>query len=130
MSQQLTLDHAMARAAADDGMRRALLHAESECKDWGDLAFRFLTLFCRRHRYFISEDVSAESKKYGLLQPPTDRAWGAVYRRAIKEEMIVQDGAGRSARRHHSICPRWRSTIFTGAAYVRGSQTANADLAL
>jgi hypothetical protein len=112
----MTLDHAMARAAADDGMRRALQHAEAECKDWGDLAFRFLTLFCRRHHYFISEDVSAASKQYGLLQPPTDRAWGAVYRRAILAEMIVQDGAGRSKRRHNSICPRWRSTIYGQSA--------------
>jgi len=112
MSQQLTLDNAMARAAADDGMRRALEHAEAECKNWGDLAFRFLTLFCRRNLYFISEDVSAVSKKYGLLQPPTDRAWGAVYQRAARAGMMEQDGTGRSKRRHHSICPRWRSKIY------------------
>lgn len=116
MGEQLTLDNAMARAQADDGMRRAIEHAERTVEKWGDLAYIYLEQFCRRHLVFISEDVSDASKKYGLIQPPTDRAWGAVYQRAIKAGMIEQEGSGRSRRRHHSICPKWKSKIYCAPA--------------
>lgn len=112
MSTQMTLDHAMARAAADDGMRRALEHAECTIKKWGDLAYLFLEQFYRRNLSFISEDVSDASKRWGLEQPPTDRAWGMVYRRAQKAGVIEMDGTGRSRRRHASVCPKWRSKIY------------------
>lgn len=112
MGDQLTLDSEVARVEAEQGMKRALEHAERIVVKWGDLAYIYLEQFCRGHLVFISEDVSDASKQYGLIQPPTDRAWGAVYQRAIKAGMIVQDGCGRSRRRHHSICPRWRSKIY------------------
>lgn len=112
MSEQLTFDNATARAAADDGMRRAIEHAESECENWGELAYLFLEQFCRRNLSFISEDVSGASKTWGMVQPPTDRAWGQVYRRAQKAGVIEMDGTGRSRRRHASLCPRWRSKIY------------------
>jgi hypothetical protein len=58
--------------------------------------------------------VSAASKEWGMVQPPTDRAWGPVYRRALKMGVIERDGTGVSLRRHASICPRWKSRVFTG----------------
>lgn len=109
---QMTLDHAMAQEQAEDGMRRALEHAERTVEKWGDLAFIFLEQYARRHGSFISEEVSEASKVWGMAQPPTDRAWGQVYRRALKAGVIEQDGAGRSKRRHNTICPRWRSRIM------------------
>lgn len=110
MSHQFTLDQALARQK--DGMERALSHAEQECSTWPELAFRFLEMYCRKNLSFISEDVSSASKDYGLVQPPTDRAWGPIYKRAQKAGMIVMDGTGRSKRRHASLCPKWRSKIF------------------
>lgn len=118
MPQQLTLDNAMARQQAEAGMRQALEHAEQECQAWGDLAYRFLCEFARTHPSFISEDVSDYSKVWGMVQPPTDRAWGSIYRRAQAAGVIVMDGSGRSRRRHSSLCPRWRSLVHveTGIA--------------
>lgn len=110
MSQQLTIEQALARA--DDGMERSMAHAEAACDKWGDLAYSFLESFCRRQRLFISEDVSDASKRWGMVQPPTDRAWGQVYKRAQKAGLIEMDGTGRSRRRHASLCPRWRSRVF------------------
>lgn len=106
---QLSID--FAHAEARKGMARALEHAEADCPKWGDVALAFLTQFARTHKTFISEDVSDASKEWGMVQPPSDRAWGAIYRRAIKLDIIVQDGSGRSLRRHGSICPRWRSLV-------------------
>lgn len=112
MSTQLTFDNAMARAAADAGMRQALAHAEEEHFGWPDLAYLFLERYARQHQRFISEDVSDASIAWGLVQPPTLRAWGGIYRRAKKAGLIVCDGVGRSWRRHASICPMWRSLVF------------------
>ena len=109
---QLTLDDEVARRQAEEGMQIALEHAERKVNQWGDLAYVFLESFCRKTSSFISEDVSAASKAYGMAQPPTDRAWGSVYRRAIKANLIVMDGTGYSNRRHRSLCPRWRSLIY------------------
>ena len=105
-----------ARELRDEGMQIATAHADEATPGWSDIAYRFLQSYCRAHEQFISEDVSDASKAWGMSQPPTDRAWGSIYRRAIKESMIVQDGAGRSRRRHASICPMWKSLLYRGAA--------------
>lgn len=107
---------ARARHEAEDGMARALDHAEMDCPGWADIAFHFLHNYAMTHQYFISEDVSDASKVWGMVQPATDKAWGSVYRRAIKDGVIVKDGAGISRRRHASICPRWLSLVFRSAA--------------
>jgi len=107
---------ALARQQRDDGMSRAARHAESDYPGWADVAFGFLRNYCLTHQHFISEDVSDASRVWGMVQPSTDRAWGSVYKRAIKDGVIVQDGAGRSRRRHASICPRWKSLIYLDAA--------------
>lgn len=113
MTDQLTITHA--RQLRDEGMARAGDHAERVTPQWLDTAYAFLLNFATTHQTFISEDVSDASKVWGMVQPPTDRAWGSVYVRAVKAGIIVQDGAGRSRRRHASICPMWRSLVFRSA---------------
>lgn len=110
MTEQLSLN--LARSRADTGMTRAVEHADRETPDWSTMAYSFLLSFARTHLHFISEDVSGASKQEKFPQPPTDRAWGQIYRRAAKAGIIEQDGTGRSARRHASLCPRWRSRIY------------------
>lgn len=120
MSDPDLFDHAADRARAarlrDAGIAQSVEHADAKVPEWRDVAYRFLLEFCRSHDFFISEDVSNTSKEADFPQPPTDRAWGHVYRRAAKEGKIIQVGIGRSNRRHRSICPRWQSLIFKGAA--------------
>lgn len=98
--------------ARDEGMARAARHAEEAHARWSDRAYAFLCEFAKTHAQFISEDVSDESKRVGFPQPPTDRAWGSLYRKAIKEDVIIQVGTGRSRRRNASICPRWGSNVY------------------
>lgn len=106
-----------ARIARDAGIKQAIDHAQDLCFDWPERAYAFLVEFAQNNERFISEDVSDASKSVrGFPQPPTDRAWGSAYIRAAKEGVIVQDGAGRSRRRHASICPMWRSLVFIGSA--------------
>jgi len=98
------------------GMQIAADNADSHVIGWTDRAFEFLKGYAKTHQSFISEDVSDASKECGFPQPPTDRAWGSVYRRALKEDIIIQVGSGRSRRRHASICPRWGSLICKARA--------------
>lgn len=115
MTEKSVLDFTAARAARDAGMAQSLSNAERLTDGWGDIAYAFLLIYARHNQSFISEDVSGASKgRADFPQPPTDRAWGSVYRRAVREGVIVQDGVGRSTRRHASICPRWRSLIYVG----------------
>jgi hypothetical protein len=95
----------------DRGMVSAALHAAETHERWNDRAYAFLVEYARKHQSFISEDVSDASIDAGFPQPPTLRAWGVVYVKAIKNDVIIQTGAGRSRRRHASICPRWGSLV-------------------
>jgi hypothetical protein len=108
------IDAIEARKQADAGMKRAADHANETHSGWTDEAYSFLLSFARAHEFFISEDVSGAAKRSPLASPPTDRAWGGVYRRAAKAGIIVKDGTGISNRRHGSVCPRWRSKIHQG----------------
>jgi hypothetical protein len=102
-----------ARHEADLGMGRAARHADRVYDGWTDDAYDFLVRYAEQHSLFISEDVSNASKDVvSFEQPPTDRAWGSVYRRALKDGIIMKAGAGVSKRRHATICPRWRSLVW------------------
>lgn len=101
-----------AEAQRDIGMLRAARHAENVHPHWNDQAYDFLVAFAKRSKEFISEDVSGASKEAGFPQPPTDRAWGSIYRKAVRNDVIIQVGSGRSRRRHASICPKWGSLIY------------------
>ena len=116
-SDQLTLDdYAAAQAARDAGMSIAADHADAKHIGWTDRAFEFLKSYAKTHSTFISEDVSDAAIEAGEPQPPTLRAWGSVYRRAIREDVIIQVGTGRSRRRHASLCPRWGSLLCKARA--------------
>lgn len=104
-----------AAAQRDIGMMRAARHAEAVHLHWNDMAYAFLVEFARSNANFISEDVSDASKQVDFPQPPTDRAWGSVYRKAVKNDIIIQIGTGRSRRRHASICPKWGSLVYRRA---------------
>lgn len=105
-------DWADAVAEREAGMKLAAEHAEESCRGWNDRAYAFLVDYARHHDGFISEDVSDAAILAGEPQPPTLRAWGQIYRRAAKNDVIIQVGTGRSRRRHASLCPRWGSLFY------------------
>lgn len=102
-----------AAALRDQGMQRALEHAEEDVKHWGDLAYTFLVSWCRTQAdLFTGEDITDASKDRKLIQPATDKAWGQVIRRAARRGIIVKvDNEGVRSKGHTSPCPRWRSMI-------------------
>lgn len=110
------VEMAMALAQREAAMKQAADHAEESCRGWNDRAYEFLVKYAKANPEFISEDVSDAAILAGEPQPPTLRAWGQVYRRAVKNDVIIQIGAGRSRRRHASICPKWGSCVYRRAS--------------
>jgi len=111
---QLAIDFSAARAAADRGMQQALDHAEYIDQEWPDLAYAFLCRYARSHEFFEGWQCTDLANAMGFGSPADDRAWGAIYKRALNTEVIVMDGIGRNPHRHTSVCPRYRSLIFAG----------------
>lgn len=110
------------KQARQEGMSRAadaMIAADNQIEGWSTIAYDFLCRFARNRAdtepHFISEDVSKASKEKApngepyVPEPPTDRAWGSLYARARREGFIDKDGTGTSARRHGSVCIRWRA---------------------
>lgn len=75
----------------DEGMERAITHANEETENWSDIAFDFLKRFINSHAFFMAEDVREAS--YGIVpEPPHKRAWGGIIRRAATEGLIISCG--------------------------------------
>lgn len=95
------------------GAQRALDHAGD---DWKHEAYTFLCQYARTHSVFSGEDVSDAHIAAGKPQPPDLRAWGNLYRAAVKERVIQRyDNNGWSVRRS-SPCPRYQSRVYRVAA--------------
>jgi hypothetical protein len=85
---------AAAAARRDDGMTRAVEHADAVEPDWSTRAYVCLAEFCRERGAltFLTEDVRAFALNRNLPPPPDGRAWGAVIQRAAREGLIVRMG--------------------------------------
>ena len=100
-----------ARAQGEDGARRALSHAEADVPTWGWLARLFLEQYARSHKRFTSFDLRAAAREWGLVMPPTDKAFGAVFKRAAKEGVIRGIGYAPHPERHASPTVLWESML-------------------
>ena len=75
----------------DQGIERAVTHADKEIPNWQETAFRFLRHYIKTHKEFLAEDVR-ETSTFEVPEPPSNRAWGAVMVRAVKEGLIEKNG--------------------------------------
>ena len=93
----------------DRGMEKALSHADLITEKWSERAYNFLRDYMRYSTVFMTEDVRAASK--GLVpEPPSNRAWGAVIMRAIREGRIRRIGfqAVKNAKAHCTPAALWQ----------------------
>jgi hypothetical protein len=107
-------EHAI--AAAQDGIQRAVAHAEADHHGWTERALDFLREYARKNERFPGFFVTAASEKdRAFPQPKNEKAWGAIYRRAAREGVIIDSGKTMKHPKRHG-CPAtiWRSRIFKG----------------
>ena len=122
---QLAID--FARAARDEGISRAVDHAESDSPGWGELAFRYIQLYAQQHRgeRFIGRDIVLASKAYGLIQPPTDKAWGGPMQKAAKRGVLRKVGTAPDPNRHCNPVPLWEAV--DGMPWMQPDRNAAGD---
>lgn len=104
---------------ADDGMQRAVDHADAVEDRWSERAYQLLEEFAGSHYEFMTEDVRQWAhEQQDLPKPPDPRAWGAVTVRGIQSRLFIRIGyrKTRIPPAHATPRPVWRSTICPGAA--------------
>ena len=103
----------MARAKRDEGMGRALDHAEREVATWGALALDYLRWYAETHDRFPAWFVTQAAELCKEVPtPPTPKAWGSIFTRAAREGVIRKDGYRADPNRHANPCPVWASLIY------------------
>lgn len=106
-----------AKAARDEGMQRAIDHADCLCDTWSLRAFNWVHGYAQWHAEFMSEDVRmAAEKAPGFVAPPDNRAWGAVMIKAARAGLIERTGyaQAKNPRVHCSVNAVWHSKVFKG----------------
>jgi hypothetical protein len=74
----------------DDGMARAVDHADRVCEEWRVLAGDFLVAYANStDQGFMTQEVVLASAGH-VPEPPDRRAWGAVVAGAVKRGVIVR----------------------------------------
>ena len=88
---------AVARVRRDDGIQRAVDHADRVSHAWSVLAYqelvRFLNLnpVCARDG-FLAQEYVASARLHKIPEPPDRRAFGAIIQRAARAGLIVKAG--------------------------------------
>lgn len=115
--QQLDIEQEIARRQAEEGMGRALEHAEADSPGWGSQALAYLRQYAETHDRFPGWFATQAADLTGAVPtPPTLKAWGSIFTKAARKGWIVKDGYGQDPHRHANPCPIWRSLIYRGAA--------------
>lgn len=112
---QLAID--FARAAADEGMGRALQRAERDVPAWGDLALQWLRRYAETHQEFPGWFVTSESSRDPKFPAPANsKAWGAIWKQAQRLGIIEATGRTKPHPARHG-CPAaiWKSKVYRGA---------------
>ncbi len=109
---QLPID--FAHALRDEGMARALDHAETDCPGWSDTAMAFLKRYAEEHAEFTAFMVTAASElDKSFPVPETGHSWGAIYTRAQKGFVIVDSGRTmKHPKRHACKAIVWTSLVY------------------
>lgn len=107
-----------ARELAEDGMIRAVEHADRVEPEWSERASSLLRDYAQFNPEFMTESLRVWAHRMGLPLPPDPRAWGAVVNKAVRDGLIVRDRyeMTKIPPAHATPRPVWRSCICLRAA--------------
>lgn len=92
----------------DLGIQQAMDNADYKCEKWTDYAFTFLLNFIKMNSEFMAEEVRLASD--GIIpEPPSKRAWGGIFVRAVKSGIIKRKGfkSVKNAKAHCTPATLW-----------------------
>lgn len=113
---QQPIDFTAARKARDEGIARAVDHADAVAPKWSDRAYDFLLAHARVTAQFTSYEFRQAMRLMGKPMPPTDKAFGGVFQKAARDGVIEKAGYAQHPERHCSPTPIWRSRVYAGGA--------------
>jgi hypothetical protein len=93
----------------DEGMKKAETSANEKTENWSERAMLLLRKFTQSNKSFMAEDIRLFAIENGLPKPPSERAWGAVIKRAAKSGIIKKVGhqAVSNPRAHKAFASVW-----------------------
>jgi hypothetical protein len=101
------------RELRDGGISVATEHADLVHKDWSENAYQSLKRFLlTQAKPFMCEQVRDFATTHSdLPQPPSNRAWGGVFRRAAHEKLIKHVGYGQvtNPKAHMANASMWQA---------------------
>ena len=92
------LNEMLAKVGMQRGIKKAIDHAEEVEPNWSEQAYEFLTQYVSENRCgnFMAEDVRIAS--IGIVpEPPSNRAWGGIIRRAANSDLIMNNGYAKTS---------------------------------
>lgn len=106
-----------ARFSRDEGMARALAHAESDHPKWGEVALEFARRYAQNNEFFPWYFVTMKADlDNSFPAPANEKAWGSVTTMAIKRGIIVDSGKTMPHPRRHGVkATVWKSLVFLSA---------------
>ena len=88
------LDITFGEILRDRGIKQAVDHADRQVSSWSTYAMDHLRVYLRKKPTdftFMIEDFREYLKSH-LVAPPSDRAFGQIAIRAVREKLIVKAG--------------------------------------
>jgi hypothetical protein len=103
---QLTIEDAI--RTRDAIIPRAMAKANREHPEWSETAYKYLKWYVATHARFWSWELREAMAKDGYAQPSELRAWGGVYKRAVREGLIRRgDEVKKDPYRHATETKCW-----------------------
>lgn len=116
----MTLDEFYAAITrCNEGIQRAVAHANSQKPNWGDMAVAFIHRYARSHRSFLGQEVIAASADWERLEVRDTRAWGRPFQLAQDMGYIAHGGYTTAGTRNRCAKPVWHSKVFEGSRSER-----------
>lgn len=97
----------------DEGMQRATENADQKIPSWSERAFDFLLFFIAESDGPFKIEEVREAAKDRLEDPPSNRAWGTVARRAAKGGFMKRVGVAVSEnpKHHRGFVSVWKCAV-------------------
>lgn len=107
----VVLDIKQARVERDKGIEKAITHADETVDQWSNRAFVFLLKFLNNHNGpFMAEEVRSYAALMDFELPPSNRAWGAIVLKAVRNGLIERCGIQqvKNKKAHCANAALWR----------------------
>ncbi len=106
----MQLDIFLSKQGRDEGIKKAVDHADRVDDDWSDRAYGLLLKFMETHvGPFMAEEFRSYCAMVDFTLPPSARAFGGVIRRASHEGIIEKVGHGqvKNIKAHRCFATIW-----------------------